>query len=206
MKKKIIPNIISLFPTSVYCSNLNRNLSKKEKIFIEELKKTPHKNTGNIRTKNSYVLEENKFKILKKDLISLVEDYSNNVLQYINFIPFITQSWINFTEETEYHHQHAHPNSIISGVFYMNADEKNDKIFFFKNDNTTIVPNVKEYNIWNSSSWWIPIKTGDVVLFPSSLQHMVETKKGTNTRTSLAFNVFAKGVFGENKTLTELKL
>jgi hypothetical protein len=35
---------------------------------------------------------------------------------------------------------------------------------------------------------------------------MVENKKGTNTRTSLAFNVFAKGIFGEDKNLTELKL
>ena len=46
--------------------------------------------------------------------------------------------------------------------------------------------------MWNSESWWFPVKTGDVILFPSSLIHMVETKQGTNTRISLAFNVFIK--------------
>jgi hypothetical protein len=35
---------------------------------------------------------------------------------------------------------------------------------------------------------------------------MVETKEGTNTRISLAFNVFAKGTLGENEYLTELIL
>jgi hypothetical protein len=35
---------------------------------------------------------------------------------------------------------------------------------------------------------------------------MVETKKGDNTRVSLAFNVFIKGILGNNKALNELKL
>jgi hypothetical protein len=43
-------------------------------------------------------------------------------------------------------------------------------------------------------------------MFPSSLTHMVETKEGTNTRISLAFNVFIKGTIGVNSLLTELTL
>jgi hypothetical protein len=35
---------------------------------------------------------------------------------------------------------------------------------------------------------------------------MVETKEGTNTRISLAFNVFIKGKVGDNKKLAELIL
>jgi hypothetical protein len=35
---------------------------------------------------------------------------------------------------------------------------------------------------------------------------MVETKQGDNTRISLAFNVFIKGMVGNNKGLNELKL
>lgn len=61
-------------------------------------------------------------------------------------------------------------------------------------------------NLWNSTSWWFPVKTGDIIIFPSSLTHAVETKQGDNTRTSLAFNVFIKGTIGNNKSLTELHL
>jgi hypothetical protein len=43
-------------------------------------------------------------------------------------------------------------------------------------------------------------------MFPSSTTHQVETKKGNNTRISLAFNTFYKGTIGSNKDLTELIL
>jgi hypothetical protein len=94
----------------------------------------------------------------------------------------------------------------VSGVLYINSDEQNDKIKFFNDSYRTLRLELKEYNIWNSKSWWFPVKTGDIILFPSSLTHMVETKQGTNTRISLAFNVFIKGTIGNNKSLTELIL
>ncbi len=53
---------------------------------------------------------------------------------------------------------------------------KFDKIKFFNDNYKTIKPEVKDWNIWNSESWWFPVKTGDIILFPSSLTHMVETK------------------------------
>ncbi len=52
----------------------------------------------------------------------------------------------------------------------------------------------------------IPQENNNLILFPSSLTHMVETKEGNNTRISLAFNVFIKGIIGDNKNLTELIL
>jgi hypothetical protein len=51
-----------------------------------------------------------------------------------------------------------------------------------------------------------PVKTGSILLFPSSTTHRVEIKKGLNTRISLAFNVFIKGTIGDKKSLTELKI
>ena len=65
---------------------------------------------------------------------------------------------------------------------------------------------VKEYNIWNSETWWFPLQTGQLLMFPSSTVHQVDTKKGLNTRTSLAFNTFYKGKLGTNNKLTELIL
>ena len=43
-------------------------------------------------------------------------------------------------------------------------------------------------------------------MFPSSLVHQVDLKKGNNTRISLAFNTFYKGKLGINSELTELIL
>ena len=65
---------------------------------------------------------------------------------------------------------------------------------------------IDQYNIWNSHTWWFALETGQLVMFPSSTIHQVETKKGTNTRVSLAFNTFYKGTIGSNNDLTELIL
>jgi uncharacterized protein (TIGR02466 family) len=199
--------ITGIFPTPIYISKLNRKLTIKELSFIDKSKLDVYKNDGNTTSNNNYILNHKTFKNLKEDLDLKIKDYFEKIISPTDAItPYITQSWLNYTETSQYHHKHAHPNSLVSGVFYINCDEQFDKIKFFNETYKTIKPDVKEWNIWNAESWWFTVKTGDIILFPSSLTHMVETKEGTNTRISLAFNVFIKGMIGNNKQLTELKI
>jgi uncharacterized protein (TIGR02466 family) len=199
--------INGIFPTPIYISKLNRKLTNKEVLFIDKTKLDVYKNEGNTTSNDNYILNHKAFKDLKTDLDLKVKDYFQKVLSPTDAItPYITQSWLNYTETNQYHHKHQHPNSLVSGVFYINCDEKFDKIKFFKEDYKTIKPEIKQWNLWNSESWWFSVKTRDIILFPSSLTHMVENKEGTNTRISLAFNVFIKGTVGVNKSLTELML
>jgi len=199
--------INGIFPTPIYISKLDRELTPLELKFVDKNKKNSHKNDGNITSNNNYILNEKLFTNLKKELDLRIQDYFDKVIFPANNItPYITQSWLNYTETNQYHHKHQHPNSLVSGVFYINCDNKFDKIKFFNDKYLTIKPEIKDWNIWNSETWWFPVKTGDVILFPSSLTHMVETKQGKNTRISLAFNVFIKGTVGNNKSLTELIL
>ena len=200
-------NISGIFPTPIYISKLDRKLTPLELKFVDKNKKDSHNNDGNITSNNNYILNEKPFVNIKKELDLRVQDYFDKVISTANNItPYITQSWLNYTETNQFHHKHQHPNSLVSGVFYINCDDKFDKIKFFKEDYKTIKPEIKDWNIWNSESWWFSVKTGDIILFPSSLTHMVETKQGDNTRISLAFNFFIKGTFGSNKNLTELIL
>jgi uncharacterized protein (TIGR02466 family) len=200
-------NINGIFPTPIYISKLNRELTPLELKFVDKNKKDFYKNDGNITSNNNYIINEKPFANIKKELNLRVQDYFDKVISPANKItPYITQSWLNYTETNQYHHKHAHPNSLVSGVFYINCHEEHDKIKFFNDNYKTIKLEVRDWNIWNSESWWFSVKTGDVILFPSSLTHMVETKEGTNTRISLAFNVFIKGTVGNNKSLTELIL
>ena len=200
--------IIGLFPTPIYKSKLDRKLTKKELNFINKSKLDVNQNEGNITSKDNYILNNKIFKNLKKEMELRIKDYFDNIIDPKNDILFyITQSWLNYTDKNQFHHKHRHPNSLVSGVFYINCDEKFDKITFYKKDSyQTIEMESKKWNLWNSRSWFLPVKTNDIVLFPSSTEHMVETKEGNNTRISLAFNVFIKGIIGNNKLLTELYL
>jgi uncharacterized protein (TIGR02466 family) len=203
----IISNINGIFPTPVYFSKLDRKLTEKEMSLVQEEKLNAFNNEGNLSSVNNYILNHELFSLLKEELDLKIKDYFNKVMCTTDAItPYITQSWLNYTETNQYHHKHEHPNSLVSGVFYINCHKKFDKIKFFKNQYKAIKPEVKEWNMWNSETWWFSVKTGDIILFPSSLTHMVENKEGTNTRISLAFNVFIKGTIGNNKQLTELIL
>jgi uncharacterized protein (TIGR02466 family) len=203
----MVANINGIFPTPIYISKIDKKLTPLELKFVDKNKKDFYKNDGNITSNNNYILNEKPFANIKKELDLKVQDYFDKVISPANNItPYITQSWLNYTETNQYHHKHAHPNSLVSGVFYINCHEEHDKIKFFNDNYKTIKLEIKDWNIWNSESWWFPVKTGNVILFPSSLTHMVETKQGDNTRISLAFNVFIKGTVGNNKNLTELIL
>ena len=202
-------SINSVFPIPVYITHIDRKLSNKELSFVKEQKKHCKNNEGNINTIDNYILNKPEFKKIKKFLESCCEDYLQKVVCPKNNIKlYITQSWLNYTEEKQFHHRHEHPNSVISGVFYFNSDKQNDSIRFFNLEYKQISPKINDnkYNLWNSTSWRFPVETGQLIMFPSSTTHQVDIKKGSNTRISLSFNTFYKGTIGENKILTELIL
>lgn len=198
--------ITSLFSVPIYISDTKIKFTKKELAFVKKNKKNPTINIGNINSKDSYILERTEFVNIKKILYEKVKDYFDKVLKAVDVEPYITQSWINYTETNQFHHKHNHPNSLVSGVFYIDADKDKDAIKFFKNNYQQIALKVSDYNQWNSEQWWFSVSTGHLFLFPSSLEHAVEHKKGNNTRTSIAFNVFIKGNLGDGVALTSLKL
>ena len=205
MRESIIQN---LFPIPIYMSNIDRTFTKQELQFVDNQKNKCSKNSGNINTKDNYILNRKEFKNIKKFLDECCKDYLEKIISTKNNIElYITQSWLNYTEENQYHHTHVHPNSVVSGVLYFDCDKENDKIKFTNPVGyQQIKPEVKDFNIWNSETWWFALETGQLVMFPSSTTHQVETKKGTNTRISLAFNTFYKGTIGSNSNLTELIL
>jgi uncharacterized protein (TIGR02466 family) len=200
-------NIVNLFPTPV-CSKYLEPLSKLilQKILKHETK--PDWQFNVLQSKNKYILEEKFLKNLKKQIDSFIQEYVDEIIKPSKNLKFyITQSWLNYTGEKQIHYPHFHPNSIISGVYYINADPKLDFILFKKNvyDQIKIYPS--KFNIHNSDTWWIPAATNKLILFPSSLMHEVgNVKKTYGKRISLAFNVFAKGDLGSKQTLTELKI
>jgi uncharacterized protein (TIGR02466 family) len=201
--------IHSIFPIPIYKTNIDRGFTKQELNFVNEQKKHCIKNQGNINTKDNYILNKKEFKNIKKYLDKCCKDYLDTVICPENNIElYITQSWLNYTETNQFHHQHQHPNSITSGVLYFNSDIKNDKILFSKKGYEQISPKIddQKFNLWNSDIWFFPVQTGDLIMFPSSTLHQVETKQGNNTRISLAFNTFYKGTIGSNVKLTELIL
>ena len=204
----ITPIIHGLFPTPVMFGEMGRAYTKEELAFFKQQQSKTVKNNGNVNTADTYILNQPVMADIKKVLDEYVIEYYTNIMCVKDKVkPYITQSWINYTKPGEYHHRHAHPNSLVSGVLYLDSNKDKDKIMFYSSDAyKRIKPDIATWNLYNSESWWFPVGTGDLVMFPSELQHMVEQKEGKNLRTSLAFNTFIRGDIGNTGELTELKL
>ena len=197
-----------LFPSPVFFKSINTEIPKNELDHLDYIEKNEsHLNFGNKSSTNTYILNLDIFKNLKETINGYILHYFYNVLDVNKGIkPYITQSWLNFTDEEHFHHIHTHTNSVISGVYYFNADVDSDNITFYKEMYEQIKLNRDSFNSFNSSAWTFNVKTGDLILFPSHLPHGVHTKKGKNKRISLAFNVFIKGSIGEKDYLNILSL
>ena len=201
--------IESLFPVALGSTELDRELTKEELDFFKRTQESKDRviNHGNTHTNDHYILDNPELSELKKNLTEKVNLYFRDVYKIDEDIKiYITISWVNYTETGEYHHSHNHPNSVISGVYYIETDES-DTITFSTPwlNKLTMFMNPTEYNQWNSEEWWYPTRKNTLLLFPSKLTHHVDQVKSDKTRISLAFNTFIKGKIG-GSNLSELFL
>lgn len=203
--------IYSIFPCPIYTAKRDLFLSLEEKKDIEDvISGGMERNFSNSISENLYIFNS-KLKKIKQFCEQHIKIYAEQIIKPTEDLDFyITQSWLNVNKPGEYHRRHNHQNSIISGVFYVQTVE-DDKIVFTD-------PNIKlkefitfgeerEFNLWNSSQWKVPVNNTKLILFPSWLEHQVEPNQtDTTDRISLAFNCFVRGFVGNIGQVTELTL
>lgn len=197
--------IINLFPTTIGSFKLNRNITEEENLFLRSQEQKP--NEGNTTSANRLILNSSEIVSIKEFIKSGIDEYFKIIQCPEKEVELnITQSWLNYSEPGQWHHKHSHSNSFLSGCFYVNADKDLDKIYFYKEQYKQINIPSKEFNLSNSDSWWLPVGTGDLIIFPSSLTHMVQNVEAKETRISIAFNTFPVGYIGNDDSLTGLHL
>ena len=196
--------IMDLFPTPLYINNIDAPLINQQKNYLLNLPKIL--NMGNLRSESGYIFEYPLFTELKKTINEHIKEYVNIVYPNCNLDVYITQSWANYTDHNQYHHKHHHPNSFISGVFYVNAIKNEDMIKFYKDFLPMYQINHNQPNNYNSGDVTILVETGDLVLFPSNFQHNVPPTTSKETRISISFNTFIRGNLGDEDSSTALYL
>ena len=215
-----------LFPTPVGIYELERNITTQELDYIKGLSRRA--NMYNETSSSNYILNDcEELKSIREFIQSSLNEYvSETISPTENVSTYITQSWTNYTKSGQSHQEHRHRNSMVSGVFYVQAIEQRDNVLFHKPGvdelPLDIVP--KNWNIFNSTSWEYLVTTGQLYLFPSYLSHAVpEVGAGAtgkiptakdqdgnyiqgSTRISLSFNTWCDGIFGIYNNLNELVL
>lgn len=132
-----------------------------------------------------------KFQEIFKWINLCIEDYRTHYkFQCKEFK--ISIAWVNKTDSTGSHRIHTHPNSFISGVYYLTADGE-PTVFVDPRPqirNGILVRSNIDHSVWPSSA-----KIGRLILFPSWLEHYTGRHRLINdTRYTLSFNVMPNGI------------
>lgn len=195
---------MTLFPTPVGVFQIDRAFTANELKFARTLEFV--QNEYNKASKETYVLQNERMKSVRKFIEKSVDTFFKEIYQPSREVSLrVTQSWVNMSKKGEQHHQHYHANSFISGVLYLKANKEMDKIYFYSKPLECLRIDTENFNVFNSESWWIPVNTGTLLIFPSYLYHSVRPVEAEE-RISLSFNTFPYGLVGGEQTLTELKL
>ena len=176
-----------------------------ELAYLKTLSYRRQKDNGNFRSDDSYLLRQEKLKNIKNFLGESVNKFTTNVLNSKQRL-IITQCWANRNPKGSRHHEHVHPNSIISGVMYFQINEKLPPIQFSKTNQDGIKLDPIKYNNLTAESFMLPCKPGELILFPSSLKHSVPINQSDEDRISISFNTFSIDILGSEQSLTHLDI
>jgi uncharacterized protein (TIGR02466 family) len=196
--------LLQIFPKPVLITPYEKPISK-ELEFIRTLEWVSQKANGNFKSKDSYILKNEQLKDIKNFIVETVDKYCEKILNTKQRL-VITQSWFNKNPTGSKHHEHVHPNSIISGVMYFQIDQTLPPIQFSKSNQDGVKLDPIKYNVLNSDTFLLPCKPGELLLFPSNLRHSVPINTGMPDRISLSFNTFSIDVLGSEDSLTHLDI
>ena len=196
--------LLQIFPTPLLIVPYEESIDE-ELAYLKTISYREQQQNGNYRSDDSYLLRQEKLKNIKNFLGEAVDKFTKKVLQSKQRL-IITQCWANRNPKGSKHHEHVHPNSIISGVMYFQINEKLPPIQFSKANQDGMKLEPIKYNYVNSESFMLPCKPGELILFPSSLKHSVPINQGDEDRISVSFNTFCIDVIGSEQALTHLDI
>lgn len=199
--------VIDLFPIPLYQSKLpdldpityNKLLNFEWEIPTYDGPST-HKETA-----ERHLLNLPQFSGLKKLIQSHIDQFVYETIGVEKNQSWeITTSWVNKSEPGNYHTNHWHSNSLVSGVYYIKTNPKSGAICFNKErshhnlwGDTLCIDFDRDTDYSTKAIGFYP-EAGDILLFPSILNHSVLINESNEDRYSLAFNVFPRGIIGQD--------
>lgn len=166
--------------------------------YISDINNLKQNGLGNLTTLSGCFLENTPN--LKKQIESSLKEFTDKTINEVDEL-VITQSWINVNPPGTCHDTHAHRNSILSGVFYIQTDYNSGKFNIVRPEgnytSTVVRGKINDYNEFNYEYMFYLPRPNDLFLFPSKLPHSVDENKSDIYRISLSFNTFYKVPFGD---------
>ena len=192
--------MLKLFSVPIYSKQLNLNVDEMIKYCLFIKRKTKGIKRSNQGGWHSPILQGNHppLNYLFNEILKAANDY-REVISY-KYPLQIDIAWININGYKDYNIQHAHPNSVLSGAYYLTSNNSN---IVFINPSCDVMDyqwerdTIKEYNEYNSKNWTLNPPANNLLLFPGWLNHRVDPNLNKKNRISISFNLI-KGIHPSN--------
>lgn len=125
-------------------------------------------------------------------VVTILEEHANYFASTLGIPPVVLyNTWANIQNEGSSLRYHTHPNSEVSGVLYLNVNDSAAAISFINPNPYIKYQFYNKETEYNFKSFWVKPKNGDLVLFPSWLEHgsFNNTMKG---RCCISFNAILR--------------
>ena len=115
----------------------------------------------------------------------LLKSIASNILKDYGITEFKLQSmWANVNGKHSFNHHHTHE-GYLSGVFYLRVPQNSGRLVFTN-------PAIRsERHPIRTNNYPIQPQPLACIIFPSWLEHYVETNQSDDTRVSISFNIGA---------------
>lgn len=189
------PEVLRLFPSFVWKSQLRGDVhAPLNALILERLNEMrrglPQLQHGESWQSGHGLHTLNEF----RTLVPCIDTAAQRVQEFLRIpssTPHITGCWANINAPGSSHRMHTHPNNFLSGVYYVQVQERADTINFHdpRPETAVIRPPVSELTAYNTDQVVVTVATGMLLVFPSWLPHSVDTNCSEHTRISVSFNL-----------------
>ncbi len=192
--------IHNLFPVPIFqCKLKNYEETNQELLnYIYELQKKDKK--GNNRS-NIGGWHSPNFDLVNPgppiNFINSFKDFLKHIItdefgwEYVPNKQRIVAMWAIINKKNSYNVRHNHQNCYLSSAYYIKKPENSGDITFYdpKESKTYRFPEVEKHTSYSAQSITIKPEEGDLLIFPSYLQHEVGINLSNEERVVVSFNI-----------------
>ena len=179
------------FPSVVWSSMIHSGKNDELKKFAYELKNnTPSRVISNYGGYQSPDIKAGECKALDR-LMQTINEEVDFCTNQVGLKPLeLYNVWLNINPPGAYNDLHNHVGSVLSGVYYIDADPSQGNIQFERSDNADYhMPiEVEKPTYFTSTRASYASKTNALYIFPSWLKHSVQGNFSETDRISISFN------------------
>lgn len=186
------PEVLPLFPTLIWKSRLPPEIARPLNRFLERYL---HELMPNLEPGQAWQSSHDLHRLAGLEpLVECIDAAAEAALESLKVgsrVIEITACWATVNTPGRGHAAHAHPNSFLSGSYYVATRAGADTINFHdpRSQTAIIRPPVTRLVAANADQAVVAVSDGMLLLFPSWLQHSVDPNASARNRISVSFNL-----------------